>query len=79
MYLRLALTVVAAAVPFVDHATADVLSDHIRAGYPEYSEAKVNSAALAYLAYLAIVGALGSSRGCGRYGKRRRGPPPRRS
>jgi hypothetical protein len=59
MYLGLAFTVVAAAVPFVDHVTSDVLADHIRSGYPDYSEAKVSSAVAAYLTYLAIIGVLG--------------------
>ena len=34
MYAGLALTVVTLIVPYIDHATANVLADHIRAGYP---------------------------------------------
>jgi hypothetical protein len=59
MYAGLGLTVIAMAVPFADHATANVLADHIRAGYPTYTQARVDSAVTAYLVYLSIVGALG--------------------
>jgi hypothetical protein len=59
MYTGLALTVVAIVVAYVDHATADVLAGHIRAGYPTYSPARVDSAATAWLAILTVVGALG--------------------
>ena len=37
MYAGVALTVVAMIVPYIDHATANVLADHIRDGYPTYS------------------------------------------
>ena len=56
MYVGLALTVVATVVPFIDR---DVLADHIRAGYPGYSDARVNSSTTAYLTYLTVVGVLG--------------------
>lgn len=59
MYAGLALTVVATAVPFVDRATSNVLADHIRAGYPAYTQARVDSAVTTYLVYLSVVGALG--------------------
>lgn len=59
MYTGLALTVVAAIVPHVDHVTANVLADHIRAGYPAYTDARIDTAATTYLVYLSVVGALG--------------------
>ena len=49
MYLGLALTVVATIVPYVDHATANLLGDHIRAGYPAYSDASIDTAVTTYL------------------------------
>lgn len=60
MYAGLGLTVVALIVPYIDHATADELTDHIRAGYPTYSQARIDSAVTTYLIYLSVVGALGT-------------------
>ena len=59
MYVGLGLTVVAMIVPYVDHATANVLADHIRVGYPAYAQARIDSAVTTYLVYLSVVGALG--------------------
>ena len=59
MYAGLGLTVVALIVLYVDHATANVLADHIRAGYPAYAPARIDSAVTTYLVYLSVVGALG--------------------
>jgi hypothetical protein len=59
MYAGLGLTVVAMIVPYVDHATANVLADHIRVGYPAYAQARIDSAVTTYLVYLSVVGALG--------------------
>jgi hypothetical protein len=59
MYAGLVLSVVATIVPHVDHATANVLADHIRAGYPAYTAARIDSAVTTYLIYLTVVGALG--------------------
>jgi hypothetical protein len=59
MYSGLALTLVAAIVPLVDRATSNILADHVRAGYPEYSEARVDSTTTAYLVYLGTAGMLG--------------------
>ncbi len=59
MYAGVALTVVAIVVLYVDHATGNVLADHIRAGYPTYSQARIDTAVTAYLVYLSVVGALG--------------------
>jgi hypothetical protein len=52
-------TAAAIAVVWVDHATANVLAGHIRAGYPDYNKARVDSAALTYVVYLSIVGVIG--------------------
>lgn len=59
MYAGLGLTVIALLVPYVDHVTANVLADHIRAGYPTYAQARIDSAVTTYLVYLSVVGALG--------------------
>jgi len=59
MYAGLGLTVVAMLVPYVDHATANVLAGHIRAGYPAYTQARIDSAVTIYLVYLSALGALG--------------------
>jgi PGF-CTERM motif len=59
MYAGLALTVVAMIVAYVDHATANVLAGHIRAGYPAYTQARIDLAVTTYLVYLSVVGALG--------------------
>lgn len=59
LYAGLALTVLATAVPFIDHATANVLAAHIRAGYPTYTPARITTAATTYLTILSVVGALG--------------------
>ncbi|MBV8991945.1 MAG: hypothetical protein JOZ73_12290 [Solirubrobacterales bacterium] len=55
----LALTVVALVVLYVDHATANKLADHIRAGYPTYSQGRIDTAVTTYLVYLSVTGALG--------------------
>ena len=62
MYAGLALTVVAMIVPYIDHATANVLASHVLAGYPTYSQARIGTAVTTYLAYLSIIGVL--SVGC---------------
>lgn len=59
MYAGLALTVVTLIVAYIDHATANVLANHIRAGYPTYSQARINTAVTTYLVYPSIIGALG--------------------
>ncbi|HEY3503801.1 MAG TPA: hypothetical protein VGN37_13580 [Actinocatenispora sp.] len=52
----LALTLVALLAPY---ASGTVLADHIRAGYPSYDAARIDTAATTYLVYLSVVGALG--------------------
>ncbi len=59
MYAGLALTVVTLIVAYIDHATANVLADHIRSGYPTYSQARIDAAVTTYLVYVSIIGALG--------------------
>ena len=36
-----------------------MLASHIRAGYPTYTQARIDSAVTTYLVYLSVVGALG--------------------
>jgi hypothetical protein len=59
MYAGLGLTAATLIVLYVDHATANVLAGHIRAGYPAYTQARIESAVTTYLVYLSGVGALG--------------------
>jgi len=59
MYAGLGLTIAAMIILYVDHATANVLVGHVRAGYPTYSQARIDSAVTTYLVYLSVVGALG--------------------
>jgi cytochrome bd-type quinol oxidase subunit 2 len=56
MYAGLALTVVAMLFPYFDRAA---LTGHIRAGYPDYTAARIDAAAAAYLVYLSVVGVVG--------------------
>ena len=59
MYAGLGLTVAAMIVLYVDHVTGNLLADHIRVGYPAYTQARIDAAVTTYLVYLSIVGALG--------------------
>jgi hypothetical protein len=59
MYTGLGLTVVATVAPYVDRATTHLLADHIQAGYPAYTQTRVDSAVTTYLVLLSVVGALG--------------------
>ena len=59
LYAGVALTIVAIIVAYVDHATSNTLADHIRAGYPTYTQTRINTAATTYLVYLSIIGVLG--------------------
>jgi hypothetical protein len=59
MYAGLATTVVATIVAYVDRATSHTLTDHIRAGYPTYTQARIDTAASTYVVYLSVVGVLG--------------------
>ena len=55
MAVGLALTIVATIVPFI----TSTLRDHIRAGYPGYTAARVDAAVNIWLIILTIIGALG--------------------
>ncbi|MEV6562983.1 hypothetical protein AB0M22_45200 [Nocardia sp. NPDC051756] len=57
MYTGLGLTVAAAIVPYLD--SAHLLAEHIRAGYPDYTQARIDSAVTTYLIILSSIGALG--------------------
>lgn len=59
MYTGLLLSVVATVAPLVDRTTSNVLAHHIRDGYPQYSQQRVDSAVTDWLVLLTIVGALG--------------------
>jgi len=59
MWGGLVLTVAAAVYPFVDRVRGHRLADHVRAGYPSYSDQRVDDAVTAYLVILATVGVLG--------------------
>jgi hypothetical protein len=59
LYTGLALTVLATVAAYADRGTTHLLADHIRAGYPAYSRARVDSAVTAYLVVLSVVGVLG--------------------
>jgi hypothetical protein len=72
MYAGVALTVVTLIVPYIDHATGNVLADHIRAGYPRYGQARIDTAVTTYLVYVSIL-----ERWACR--NRPRSPPPARS
>jgi hypothetical protein len=56
MYAGVALTVLATTVPYLGRAT---LADHIRAAYPAYTQARIDTAATTYVAYLSVLGVLG--------------------
>ena len=59
MCAGLALTVIATVVPYLDRVTFGTLANHIRAGYPTYSRARIDRAVTTYLVYLTVVGVLG--------------------
>ncbi|MBH5333903.1 hypothetical protein IHE55_03420 [Streptomyces pactum] len=59
MYAGLALTVLTTVAAYVDHGTTHVLADHIRAGYPAYPPARIDSAVTTYLVIWTVIGALG--------------------
>ena len=56
MYVGAALTVLATLFAFIDRVG---LAEHIRAGYPAYQTAEIDSAVMAYTVILAAIGALG--------------------
>ncbi|KAA5837207.1 hypothetical protein ABT337_15510 [Saccharopolyspora hirsuta] len=59
LHLGLALTVVAAAAPLIDVATADSLGDHVRSAYPTWPDDLISADRNAIVGYLAAIGVLG--------------------
>lgn len=51
-------TVVAFVVPLIDVTTGDTLAAHVRAGYPEYSEAEISTVTTSWLWVIGIVAAI---------------------
>jgi hypothetical protein len=64
MYIGLALTIVATIAPYVDRATDTVLADHIRDGYPTYTQEQIDAAVTSWLVILSVIGALGITSWC---------------
>ncbi|MCH5585815.1 hypothetical protein MK805_12770 [Shimazuella sp. AN120528] len=59
MYAGLVLTVITMIILYVDHATINVLANHIKTSYPSYSQSRIDSAVMLYLIYLSIIGVMG--------------------
>jgi hypothetical protein len=56
LLVGLALTIISVIVPYLDRAG---MANHIRAGYPNYAQAQIDTAVHAYLIVLTGVGVLG--------------------
>ncbi|WP_267615235.1 hypothetical protein [Gordonia bronchialis] len=54
------LTLATALIPLIDHLTVHTVADHIANGYPDYSDAEIDSAATVYLVYLIALGLAGT-------------------
>jgi hypothetical protein len=59
LYLGLTTTFLATIAPYLDQATSHTLAHHIRAGYPSYTQARIDTAVHTYQAILTIIGVLG--------------------
>jgi hypothetical protein len=59
LYTGLTTTVVATITPYLDQATSHTLAHHIRAGYPSYTQARIDTAVTAYEVILTIIGVMG--------------------
>lgn len=59
MTAGLILNVIATVAPVVDIATVDTISDHVRAAYPSWGHALVESDRNAMVIYLVVTGVLG--------------------
>ncbi|MGW0435901.1 hypothetical protein ACWDV4_25580 [Micromonospora sp. NPDC003197] len=59
MYAGLALTAITTLVPLIDLVTADTLTDHVRAAYPNWPAETVALDRNAIVGYLVAVGVLG--------------------
>jgi hypothetical protein len=59
LYTGMTTTVVATIAPYLDQATSHTLAHHIRAGYPSYTQARIDTAVTTYEVILTIIGVLG--------------------
>ena len=59
LYAGLTTTVVATIAPFLDQATSHSLAHHIRAGYPGFTQTRVDTAVTTYEVILTVIGVLG--------------------
>ena len=59
LYAGLTTTVVATIAPYLDQATSHGLAHHIRAGYPGFTQARVDTAVTTYEVILTVIGVLG--------------------
>jgi hypothetical protein len=59
MYAGLALTALATIATYLDRSTTHLLADPIRASYPTYPQARVDSTPTTYLVVRSSSGALG--------------------
>ena len=60
LYAGLTTTVVATIAPYLDQVTSHSLEDHIRAGYPSFTQARVDTAVTTYEVILTVIGVLGA-------------------
>lgn len=59
MYAGLVLTVIVTIMMYIDHSTTHLLANHIQAGYPSYSQARIDEAVKLWMIYLTILGVIG--------------------
>jgi hypothetical protein len=59
LYTGAAMTVIATIVPYLDQVWSHRLAHHIRAGYPGYTQARIDTAVTTYEVILTVIGALG--------------------
>ena len=59
LYFGAALTLATTVAPYIDLHAGQVLADHIRDGYPNYSQSRVDTAVAKWLAILTVAGVLG--------------------
>jgi hypothetical protein len=59
LYAGVTSTVVATIAPYLDQATSHSLAHHIRAGYPSFDQARVDTAVTTYEVILTLIGVLG--------------------
>lgn len=59
MYAGLALTIITILILYLDRATTNILARHIQAGYPSYSQSRIDEAVKLWMIYWTILGILG--------------------